>query len=286
MLLRPGNAGANDAGDHRSVFGAALCGLPRAGYRKILVRVDGTGATRALLAFFESLNHAARRVIYTVGWKIPPTDEAAIGALPETAWTVALGQEGETTPGYEVAELTGLNTRPGWPTGLRLIVRRCHPSARQAKKLTDFERSTGYVYSVTATNLGLRGLKGVPGSHTAQFIDALHRQHAVVEDRARCNKATGSRNLPPASWRVNRSWILGANIAADLDAWTRLLGLAGDSELEAAEPDTIRAKLYAIPARLAHHARARTLRLSSTWPWTKPFTRCWQRLAALPEPAT
>src|SRR5690606_9516619 len=214
------------------------------------------------------------------------SDEAAIAQLPETAWTVALGQNGETTPGYEVAELTGLNTRPGWPKHLRLIVRRCKPSRRQAKKLTDFERSTGFVYSVTATNIGWKGIRGVAGSHTPQFLDAAHRHHAVVEDRVRCNKATGLRNLPSKSWQVNTAWILAATIACDLDAWTRLLGCAGDAELEAAEPDTIRSKLYGVGARLAPHARTRVLRLAATWPWSQAFASCWQHLAALPDPAT
>ena len=260
--------------------------LPRTSYRKLLVRVDGAGATHALLDFFEGLNHAARRVVYTVGWTITPADEKAIAALPEAAWTVAVATSGEATPGYEVAELTGLNTRPGWPQGLRLVVRRCTPSRRQAKKLTDFEQSTGFVYSITATNISIKGLKAIPGSHTPQWIDVAHRHHAVVEDRVRCNKAMGLQNLPSQSWRVNESWILAANLAADLDVWTRLRGLAADTELERAEPATIRSKLYAIPAKLARHAWTRTLHLAATWPWSPHFHRCWQRLAALPDPAT
>jgi hypothetical protein len=48
----------------------------------------------------------------------------------------------------------------------------------------------------------------------------LHRSHATVEDRVRTNKAMGLRNLPSKSWTVNRGWVLAANLAADLDAWT------------------------------------------------------------------
>ncbi|MCH7231576.1 transposase [Glycomyces sp. L485] len=285
-MLRPGNAGSNDAADHVVVLAAALAQLPRVGYRKLMVRIDGAGATHALVGHLEALNTAIRRVVYTVGWTITSADEGAIAKLPEAAWTVALGQDGQSTPGYEVAELTDVNTRSGWPKGLRLIVRRCHPSRRQAKKLTDFERSTGWVYSIIATNIGFKGLKGVRGSHTAQFLDVLHRHHAVVEDRVRCNKAMGLRNLPSQSWQVNAAWILAANLAADLDAWTRLLGCAGEAELEGAEPASIRAKLYSIGARLTRHARTRTLRLAATWPWSQAFAACWQRLAALPDPAT
>jgi hypothetical protein len=44
------------------------------------------------------------------------------------------------------------------------------------------------------------GVSGVPGSHHAQFIDVLHRQHAVVEDGVRAAKSTGPRNLPSKTW--------------------------------------------------------------------------------------
>ena len=66
----------------------------------------------------------------------------------------------------------------------------------------------------------------------------LHREHAVVEDRVRTAKATGLRNLPSKSWDVNRGWVLAANIAADLDAWSRLLGLHDQPDLK--EPNRTR----------------------------------------------
>ena len=53
----------------------------------------------------------------------------------------------------------------------------------------------------------------MPGSHHAQFIDVLHREHAVVEDNIRVNKAMGLRNLPSKTWTVNRGRVLAANIA-------------------------------------------------------------------------
>ncbi|MFI5797385.1 hypothetical protein [Streptomyces sp. NPDC051677] len=68
------------------------------------------------------------------------------------------------------------------------------------------------------------------------------------------------------------AWVL-ATIAADLDAWTRLLLLHDKPELAAAEPETIRMKLYHLPARLTAHARRRTLHLDRTWPWTRRSQR-------------
>ena len=70
----------------------------------------------------------------------------------------------------------------------------------------------------------------------------LHREHAVVEDRVRTNKAMGLRNLPSKTWMVNCGWVLAANIAADLSAWCRLLGLYDCDDLKDAEPDTLRTR--------------------------------------------
>lgn len=123
---------------------------------------------------------------------------------------------------------------------------------------------------------------GVAGSGHAQFLDVLHRSHASVEDRVRTNKAMGLGYLPSQSWEVNRGWMLAANLAADLDAWVRLLALHDIDGLADAEPDTMRFRLYHLPARLADHARRRWLRIDATWPMAQAFTTCWQRLTALP----
>ena len=124
----------------------------------------------------------------------------------------------------------------------------------------------------------------MPGSHHAQFTDVLHRQHAIVEDQVRTNKAMGLRNLPSKAWVVNCGWVLAANLAADLAAWCRLLGLYDCDDLKDAEPDTLRYRLLSLPARLVRHARARVLKLSRTWPWKDAFLTCWRRLSALPAP--
>jgi hypothetical protein len=103
-----------------------------------------------------------------------------------------------------------------------------------------------------------------------------------VEDRVRTNKAMGLHNLPSKSWDVNCGWMLAANLAADLDAWVRLLGLHDVGDLADAEIDTMRFRLYHLPARLTKHARRRWLRIEATWPWADAFTTCWQRLSEIP----
>jgi hypothetical protein len=283
MLLREGNAGSNTVSDHIRVLADAIEQIPARYRRKILVRVDGAGATHDFLEYLDQMNTAFRTVRFTVGWTITDTDETAIAALSADDWTDSLRQNGEATATAGVAELTGLDTRAEkWLPGLRLIARRTRPAARHQKNLTDLERKTGWRYAIVATNIGR--MWGIAGSHHPQWLDALHRNHATVEDRVRTNKAMGLRNLPSKSWTVNQGWVLAANIAADLTAWTRLLGLHDQPDLADAEPETLRYRLLHLPATLSSHARQRTLKIASTWPWTDAFILCWQRLNALPAP--
>ncbi len=292
MLLRPGNATANDVGDHKRVLSAALRRLPLPLWSKVLVRIDGAAFSHELLSHLQQLTTTRRRVRFVTGWAIHEGDEKAIALLPERVWADAVRQDGavheiKSEDGrpvtYQVAELTGLRDLAGWPEGLRLIVRRVKPSRRDAKKLTAFEKKTGWRYQIVATNIPTHhGLSGVPGSGQAWFVDVLYRDHAEVEDRVKTIKRIGLGLLPSKSWQVNEAWILAATIAADLDAWTRLLLLPDEPELARAEPGTIRLKLYHLPARLTAHARRRTLHLDQHWPWTTAFTTAWQRATELP----
>lgn len=79
--------------------------------RKILVRVDGAGATHDLLEHLQQMNRLWRTVKFTVGWTITDADERSIAALPAPAWTDSLQQDGTATDQAQVAELTGLNER-------------------------------------------------------------------------------------------------------------------------------------------------------------------------------
>ncbi|MFR9800634.1 IS1380 family transposase [Streptomyces sp. MS06] len=292
MLLRPGNAAANDVADHRTVLAAALRQLALPLWSKLLIRIDGAAFSHALLDHLQSLTTSRRRVRWVTGWAIHTADEAAIARLPEKVWTAALRQDGEvheiTGPdgdmvSYQVAELTGVRDLAGWPEGTRLIVRRVKPSRRDTKKLTAFEKATGWRYQIVATNIpDHRGLSGVPASGQVWFVDALYRDHAEVEDRVKAIKRVGLGLLPSKSWQINTAWVLAATIAADIDAWTRLLLLHDEPELAIAEPQTIRAKLYHLPARLTSHARTRTLHLDRTWPWSAAFTTAWNHTTNLP----
>src|SRR3984893_10771698 len=268
MLLRPGNAGSNTVSDHIELLAAAIAPVPARMRSRIMVRVDGAGASHELIDHLLKLASPRRKVLFTCGWMITPADEDAIKMVPEGAWKPGTGQDGEIEEDKHVAEVTHLMSRAGnWPDGLRWIVRRVKPSRRQMKNLTAYEKKTGWRYSITCTNIPETGIPGVPGSHHPQYIDVVHRQHDVVEDGVRNGKAMGLRNLPSKTWLVNCGWVLAAGIAADLAAWSRLLGLYDQDGLEDAEPAPLRYRLWGIPARIVRHARQRILKISPDWPW-------------------
>jgi Transposase DDE domain group 1 len=287
MLLRPGNAGSNTFTDHKQVLAAALKQVPARFRRQVLVRVDGAGASHDLVKHLLAMSTPRRTVLFTCGWMITAADEAAIMQLPADAWKPGITQGGDTEEDKETAEVTHLMSRAGnWPAGLRWIVRRVKPSRRQMPNLTAYEKKTGWRYSIICTNIADTGIPGVAGSHHPQYIDVIHREHAVVETGGvETAKAMGLRNLPSKTWQVNCGWVLAANIAADLAAWTRLLGLHDQEELKDAEPGTLRYRIWHIPARLARHARQRILKISPDWPWADAFLTCWHRLCALPAPS-
>ena len=94
MLLRPGNAGSNTFTDHREVLAAAIRQVPARFRRKILVRVDGAGASHELVKHLLSMSSPRRIVLFTCGWMITAADEDAIMQVPADAWKPGTGQDG------------------------------------------------------------------------------------------------------------------------------------------------------------------------------------------------
>ena len=119
MLLRPGNAGSNTFTDHLAVLTAAIRQIPSRFRSRLLVRVDGAGASHELIAHLLSLSSRCRTVLFTCGWAITEADEQAIGLLP-AAWQAAVDQDGVVQDDKHVAEITHLTSRAtGWPCGRR-----------------------------------------------------------------------------------------------------------------------------------------------------------------------
>jgi len=274
--LRAGNAGSNTASDHIEVLGQAIAQIP-AGYRKkLLVRTDGAGASHDLIDWLTEQNQVrGRSVEYSVGFPVTERVREAITLIPKSAWTPAIDATGEVREHGDVVELTGLLDLPGWPAGMRIIVRREHP--HPGAQLSLFEATDGWRYQALATN-----------TRTGQlaFLEARHRAHARVEDRIRHAKDSGIGRFPSREFAINQAWTLLVAIAADLTAWTRLLGCTGEAAvLAACEPKALRYRFLHVPARLVRGARRRQLRIPESWPWATAIVAVFANIAAIPQPA-
>ena len=90
-LLRPGNAGANTAADHKQVLDLALEQIPGEHIEslQILVRCDSAGATHELADYCREA-----QMRFSVGYELTEPVRAAILEIPEDAWVPALDQDG------------------------------------------------------------------------------------------------------------------------------------------------------------------------------------------------
>ena len=159
-MLRRGSAGSNTAADHLALLDAAIAALPPGFRRKLMVTVDGAGASHELVEHLDKL--AARRgykLTYSVGWELGEREKAALRLVPEQAWQIAIDGRGEVRERRadeacgngqcahracwieeaHVTELTGLlregpagDQLEGWPEAMRIFARRerPHPGAQ------------------------------------------------------------------------------------------------------------------------------------------------------------
>jgi len=266
-VLRPGNAGANTASDHVEVLCLALEQLPLGGVydRGILVRSDSAGATHAFLDVVADLG-----LSFSVGFDLTEPVRKAIIALPEAAWQPALDADDQPREGAAVAELAKLDLA-GWPAGTRAICRRERPHPGAQLSFSDHD---GHRFQVFITNQ--------TGQRLAR-LEQLHRQRADVEDRIRCAKDSGLRNLPFHDAQSNRVWLELVLTGQDLIAWMRRL-LLTDTPLGRAEPKRLRYRLLHVAGRLTRHARTTRLHLPRAWPWADTLLTAYRRLHALPVP--
>jgi Transposase DDE domain group 1 len=132
-VLRPGNAGANNAEDHLEVLELALEQLPESALDgEILARSDSAGASHAFASGCREC-----RIRFSLGYAINNTVREQILALGESAWTPAVNQDGQPRDGAWVTELTGLVNLDSWPQGTRLICRRERPHPGAQLSFTD-----------------------------------------------------------------------------------------------------------------------------------------------------
>jgi hypothetical protein len=303
-MMRGGSAGSNTTADHLQVADDAIAALPPGRRRRLMITVDGAGASHGLITHLDKLAaRPGRQLIYSVGWALGGRERDAIRLAPEEAWQVAIDHRGEVRERRaddacadrccahprcwieeaHVTELTGLlregpggDQLAGWPAPMRVFARRerPHPGAR----LTLFEAGDGWRYTLWVSNVpaSLRGWRAQLG-----YIDAAHRVHARVEDRIRTGKDCGIGRFPSHDFAINSAWLAVSLIAATLLAWLRLIALDGD--LARAEPKTLRYRLLHAAGRLVRGGRRRRLKISRTWPWADAIATAWARISALPQ---
>ena len=264
-ILRPGNAAAHTPADHITVLDAALAQLPPPklrGRRRILARADSAGATHD---FINALRE--REIRFSVGLPLTAGVRTAVLETPARAWVPAIRQDGEDRDGADVCELTELD-RSGWPEGTRAICRREEPHPGAQLTFTDIN---GYRFQVFITD---------QDDEDIAYLEARHRGHARVENRIRCGKDTGMRNLPFQGFAENAAWLTLVLTAQDLLAWTQKLCLIGDAQRW--EPKRLRYCLLHVAGRMSRSGRRVTLRLQRSWPWVDDLVRAFARLRSLP----
>ncbi len=264
IVLRPGNAGSNTASEHIEVARLALAQLPRQARRRVLIRTDSGGGTHDFLAWLAS---PGRRLHYSIGMTITEDMQDAILALPGRIWEPAYDAGGQVRAGAWVAELTGLLDLAGWPAGMRVIVRKERPHPGAQLRFTDID---GHRFTAFATDARRGQLAD---------LELRHRRRARCEDRIRCAKDTGLRNLPLHGFAQNQVWCELAAMASELTAWMQMLAL--DSAARTWEPKRLRLRLFSAAGRLVRGGRRLRLRLATTWPWAAQLTAAITRLQTL-----
>jgi hypothetical protein len=265
ILLRPGNAGSNTAADHIEAIRLALAQLPAQMRRRVLIRADSGGGTREFLAW---LTRAGRRLAYSVGFTITQDIQDAILRIPAAAWAPAYDGDGVARPGAWVAEITGMLDLSSWPKGMRVIVRKERPHPGAQLRFTDLD---GHRFTCLATS--------TKGGQLAD-LELRHRRRARCEDRIRCAKDTGLRNLPLHGYAQNKIWCEIVALACELLAWMQMLTLISDARRW--EPKRLRLRIFTCAGRLVRGGRRLRLRLAATWPWASQIIDAINRLQAIP----
>lgn len=272
-ILRPGSAGSNTAADHIAILTLALSALPAHARPdpedprapRVTVRTDAAGATHA---FARAIRAAGCG--FSLGFPITTDVQAAVLAVPGHAWEPADDLDGRPRDAAWVTEITHLLDLTSWPAGSRVMIRRERPHPGAQLRFTDID---GHRFTAFITD--------TIGGRLAD-LEVHHRSHARVEDRVRCGKATGLRNLPCRDYAMNKAWLELALTAADLLTWAQALCFTGD--LTRCEPATFRYRICGIAAKLTRTARVLTLHLDREWPWASQLADAFARLRTAPWP--
>ena len=113
---------------------------------------------------------------------------------------------------------------------MRVIVRKERPHPGAQLRFTDID---GHRFTCFATDTRRGQLAD---------LELRHRRRARCEDRIRCAKDTGLRNLPLKGFAQNQIWCEIVALACELLAWTQMLALAGAARRW--EPKRLRLRLF------------------------------------------
>src|SRR5438270_8539925 len=149
----------------------------------------------------------------------------------------------------------------------QVLIRKERPHAGAQLRFTDID---GHRFTCFATS--------TRGGQLAD-LELRHRRRARCEDRIRCAKDTGLRNLPLQGFAQNQLWCEITALACELLAWTQLLALTGQARRW--EPKRLRLRLFSAAGRLVRSGRRLRLRLAQRWPWAGEITAAVTRLQAL-----
>jgi Transposase DDE domain. len=115
---------------------------------------------------------------------------------------------------------------------------------------------------------------------SAIFLDADHRNHAVVELNIRdLKEGAGMAHCPSGDFNANAAWAVLATVAHNMVRWIASLGLEHHGPVVM---KTIRRKFLTVPGRLTRRSRRMQLHLPTAWPWATEWSACFDRLRALP----
>jgi hypothetical protein len=207
------------------------------------------GAVRAAGAFF------------SVTVQMNPHVAAAIGGIPEDAWTpiqypraIWDDQLRAWVSAAEVAEVryTAFTSQKGGPVTARLIVRRVKDLNRQAAAGQD-ELFDVWRYHAVFTDSPFVMLQA----------EAQHRDHAIIEQVLADWTSGPLAHLPSGSFPANAAWLTLAAISHNL---LRAAGALASLACAKARGATLRRDLIDIAARTARHGRGHiTLHLPEGW---------------------
>ncbi len=115
---------------------------------------------------------------------------------------------------------------------------------------------------------------------SAIFLDADHRNHAVVELNIRdLEEGAGMAHCPSGDFNANAAWAVLATVVHNMVRWIASLGLEHHGPVVM---KTIRRKFLTVPGRLTRRSRRMQLHLPTAWPWATEWSACFDRLRALP----